>query len=171
MISFTTTVKKFGNQGEKTGWTYVLIPAATAQKLFPGNKKSFRVKGKLADSLIKGIAAMPMGDGSFILTLNATLRKSTGIRQGATIKVILEIDEEAPKIFPPFLECLQDEPEALQFFNSLPNGHRLYFSKWIASAKTTTTQAKRIAEAVNALSKGWGFDVMLRARKKITDLS
>ncbi len=112
---------------------------------------------------------MPMGDGSFILPLNAAMRKAAGVRHGATINVALAVDGEAPKIFPALLECLQDEPEALLFFNSLPNGHRLYFSRWIASAKTTTTQAKRIAGAVNALSKGWGFDVMLRARKKIKD--
>ena len=169
MVCFSTTIKKFGSQGEKTGWTYVLLAATQAQKLFPGNKKSFRVKGKLDNYFIKGIAVLPMGDGSFILPVNATMRKATGIRQGATIKVELEIDAERPELFPALLECLQDEPQALRFFNSLPNGHRLYFSRWIASAKTTPTQAKRIALAVNALSKCWGFDIMLRAQKKLKE--
>ena len=47
MVSYSTTILKFDEQGEKTGWTYIVIPSAIAQKLKPGNKKSFRVKGKL----------------------------------------------------------------------------------------------------------------------------
>lgn len=43
-VQFTTTIHKFDKQGEKTGWTYFEIPADLAQKLKPGNKKSFRVK-------------------------------------------------------------------------------------------------------------------------------
>ncbi len=45
MLKFTTTIKKFDKQGEKTGWTYIEIPAAIAQQLNPENRKSFRVKG------------------------------------------------------------------------------------------------------------------------------
>ncbi|HVF97457.1 MAG TPA: YdeI/OmpD-associated family protein, partial [Flavisolibacter sp.] len=51
-------------------------------------------------------------------------------------------------------------------FESLTKGHRLYFSKWIESAKTEPTKAKRIAMAVNALAKGWGYPEMMRANKK-----
>jgi hypothetical protein len=41
MVQFTTTIKQFGKQGEKTGWTYIEIPADIAEKLIPGNKKGF----------------------------------------------------------------------------------------------------------------------------------
>ena len=44
MIKFTATILKFDKQGEKTGWTYIIIPSEMAQQLYPGNKKSFRVK-------------------------------------------------------------------------------------------------------------------------------
>ena len=33
MIHFTTIIKKFNDQGEKTGWTYIEIPATIAEKL------------------------------------------------------------------------------------------------------------------------------------------
>ncbi|MEI9933349.1 MAG: YdeI/OmpD-associated family protein [Ferruginibacter sp.] len=55
-----------------------------------------------------------------------------------------------------------DEPEALAFFNTLPNGHKNYFGGWIRSAKTEETKTKRIAQAVNALSKGYRFNIMIR---------
>ena len=35
MVQFTTTIHKFEKQGEKTGWTYVEIPADIAGQLVP----------------------------------------------------------------------------------------------------------------------------------------
>ena len=69
MISFTTTIQKFGRQGEKTGWTYIEIPGELSELLNPGVKKSYRVKGKLDKYPIKAVALLPMGDGSFIMLL------------------------------------------------------------------------------------------------------
>jgi hypothetical protein len=43
--------------------------------LRPGNKKSFRVKGKIDAHPIRGIALLPMGGGRFIMALNAEMRK------------------------------------------------------------------------------------------------
>jgi len=63
MIDFTTTILQFGQQGEKTGWHYIEIPADIAQQLKPGNKKSFRVKGKLDHFSFSGVALLPMGGG------------------------------------------------------------------------------------------------------------
>ena len=65
-----------------------------------------------------------------------------------------------------FLECLRDEPVAFDFFNTLPGSHQRYFSKWIDSAKTEQTKARRIAQAVTALAKGFGYGEMLRSLKK-----
>ena len=45
MIHFNAVIKKFNEQGEKTGWTYIEIPEEIASKIKPGYKKSFRVKG------------------------------------------------------------------------------------------------------------------------------
>ena len=75
MIRFAAVIKKFNSQGEKTGWTYIKIPAAIAEELKPGNKKSFRVKGSLDEYLFEGIALLPMGNGGFIMALNAAIRK------------------------------------------------------------------------------------------------
>ena len=44
MVRFTATIKRFAEQGEKTGWTYIDVPVALAEKLQPGNKKGFRVR-------------------------------------------------------------------------------------------------------------------------------
>ncbi len=162
MVQFVTTILQFEEQAEKTGWTYIHIPVAVAQQLKPGNKKTFRVKGSLDNYLFKGIALMPMGGGDFIMALNATIRKEIKKRKGAMIRVQLEVDKSP--VLPPaeFIDCLVDEPKALAFFNKLPKSHKNYFIKWIESAKTEPTKTKRIAQAVNALSKGCQFGPMIR---------
>jgi len=170
MVKFTATLLQFKEQqGEKTGWTYIDIPVDLAQKLKPGNKKSFRVKGKLDEYAIKAVALMPMGGGKFIMAVNATMRKGIGKRKGAMIKVQLEEDKKGLQLSKEMLECLEDEPKAIAHFKTLPRGHQQYFSNWIQSAKTEPTKTKRIALAVSALAKGWGFGEMIRAEKAKKD--
>ncbi|HNP23387.1 MAG TPA: YdeI/OmpD-associated family protein [Panacibacter sp.] len=170
MIEFTTSILKFGQQGEKTGWTYIVIQADLAQQLMPGNKKSFRVKGKLDDYKIEGIALIPMGGGDFIMALNADMRRALKKKQGAMITARLEVDTKPLKISVDFMTCLNDEPKARDFFKTLAKSHQNYFSKWIESAKTEGTKTKRIALAVNALSKQWDYGTMIREDKKNRNL-
>lgn len=167
MIQFSTVIKQFENQGEKTGWTYIDIPKTIAEKLKPGNKKSFRIKGKLDDYEFRGVALIPMGGGDFIMALNAAIRKSIGKRRGAKLQVQLQADDDyVIEPAPEFQDCLSDEPLAVDYFESLAKSHQRYFINWIDSAKTDPTKIKRIAQAVSALSKRQGFGEMIRALKK-----
>ena len=166
MIQFNAVIKKFAKQGEKTGWSYIEIPEDIAVKIKPDYKKSYRVKGSLDSYKIERTSLIPMGGGSFIIPINATIRKELGKRQGAIIKVSLAEDARPVQIEKTFLICLADEPSALEFFNSLPGSHRKYFSKWIESAKTEETKANRIARAVTALSRKLGYGEMLRIGKE-----
>ena len=165
MVKFSTTILKFDSQGEKTGWTYIIIPAKIAQQLNPGIKKSFRVKGKLDEFIIEKVALMPMGEGDFIMAVNAAMRKGIRKQKGATLKIELEVDKSP--ILPPseLIECMADEPEALKYYNSLPQGHRNYFTKWIDSAKTDATKAKRIALVIKTMLRKMDFGAMLREER------
>jgi hypothetical protein len=165
MISFTAMLKQFAQQGEKTGWTYLEVPADIAQGLRPGNKKSFRVKGKLDNFQIKSVALIPMGGGNFIIAVNEAMRRGTGKRKGAMLHVQLEVDNKKQEHSKELLDCLQDEPKALAYFKTLAPSHQQYFSKWIKSAKTEGTKTKRIAQAVIALAKGLHYGLMLRSLK------
>jgi len=169
MIHYSTSILKFDSQGEKTGWTYIVLPGDIVQQLKLGNKKTFRVKGLLDNFPIKQVAVMPMGDGSFILPINATMRKGTKKSKGAILKVQLTEDKDKYQLNETFVTCLGDEPKAFSFFKSLPVSHQNYFSKWIEAAKTETTQAKRITMAVNALAKKMGYPEMLRWEKAKKD--
>ena len=124
MVQFSTTILQFAQQGEKTGWTYITIPEKIAQQLKPGNKKSFRVKGKLDDFKISGVALLPMGGGAFIIPINATIRKGIHKRHGAMLKVQLQEDEKGFVFNKDFIGCLDDEPKAKEFFQSLSGSHQ-----------------------------------------------
>jgi Domain of unknown function (DUF1905)/Bacteriocin-protection, YdeI or OmpD-Associated len=166
MIEFTATLKQFSEQGEKTGWTYIEIPVDLAEALKPGNKKSFRVKGKLDKYSIAHVALLPMGGGVFIMAVNATMRKGIGKKKGAMVKVKIEEDKNEFQFNKDFIECLADEPAADLFFKSLAGSHQRYFSKWIDEAKTEPTKTKRIAWAVTALSKKQGYPEMIRSHQR-----
>lgn len=164
MVKFIATIKRFDTaKGEKTGWTYIEVTPDIADKLKPGNKRSFRVKGKLDQFSIEGVALMPMGGGVFIMPMNVNMRKGTGKRHGAMLKVQLEEDKKPFKINKDFLDCMRDEPAALKFFQTLSPGHQRYFSNWIDSAKTEPTKTKRLAQAVSALAKKFDFGQMIRS--------
>lgn len=166
MICFSAIIKKFGDKGEKTGWTYIEIPAELAEQVSPKTKVSFLVKGKLDDIAINGISLLPMGGGNFIMPLKADVRKKLHKNKGSMLEVQLEKDEAPYQINADFLDCLKDMPEADANFNKLPFSHQKYFSKWIESAKTDSTKAKRIAQATEAMQHNLSYPEMIRKNGK-----
>lgn len=167
MVEFTTIILQFAAQGEKTGWSYIEIPADLAQQMKPGNKKSFRVRGTLDAFPVSGMALMPMGEGNFIMALKVEVRKGIHKHAGAMLQVGLEEDKDFKVEMPDDLqECFDFEPEAYAFFNSLAKSHREYFIKWIEGAKTNETRAKRIVNTMNAMLRKWSYNVMIREMRK-----
>jgi hypothetical protein len=167
VIEFKAIILQFDEQGEKTGWSYIAIPEHLAAQIKPGNKKSFRVRGMLDGFVIAGIALMPMGSGDFIMPLKAGIRKSIHKNAGAMLTVNIEEDVDYKVEIPDDLqECFDFEPEAFDFFNSLPKSHGNYFIKWINEAKTAETRAKRVVNTINAMLRKWRYNDMMRELKK-----
>jgi uncharacterized protein YdeI (YjbR/CyaY-like superfamily) len=107
-----------------------------------------------------------MGNGSFILPLNATIRKAINKKAGDKVSVALAVDERKIELNADLIKCLKDDPIAYEHFNSLAKSHQIYFSKWIESAKTSATKTKRITMAVMALSSRKGYPEMIRENKQ-----
>jgi uncharacterized protein YdeI (YjbR/CyaY-like superfamily) len=168
MLHIVTSIERFDKKGEKTGWHFVEISATQARKL-KDSKVSFRVKGTIDALTIQKTALIPMGNGDFILPLNATLRKAIGKKQGDKITLNLELDERKLILSPDLISCLKEDPAALQFFKSLPPSHQQYYSKWIESAKTSATKAKRIVMSMEGFGKKQGYGEMMRAYKDRID--
>ena len=162
MVQFTAVIEQAGEMGEKTGWSYVIVPPDIIAQLKPGFKKSFRVKGKLDAHSITQQALLPIGKGVFMMPLNASLRKAIHKNKGAMLRLSLEEDKKPLKVSAELLECLTDSPKAENKFRALPQSHQMYYSKWIESAKTIQTKAKRIGMTITAMEKNLTYGEMLR---------
>lgn len=161
MVEFKTILQKFGSRGEKSGWTYVGIPAKLAAKIKPRTKKSFRVKGKIDDCAFRG-ALMPMGGGDFIFAVKGEIRNKIKKFKGDAVVMKIEEDKAPPKLNKDLLACLAEDEKAKATFSKFAPSHKAYFSKWVDEAKTENTRAKRIAMSLQALSRGMDFGQMLR---------
>lgn len=167
MVHFKAEIEQFGELGEKTGWRYISIPQAIASQIKEGCKKSFRVKGRLDQIEISGLATMPMGDGDFIIALKTALRKSLKKEAGATILVQLEEDKDFRVEIPEDLElCLSDERRLLDNFMKLPMSHRNWYINWLNTAKTEVTRTKRIVKIISAMDREMTFSEMMREDKE-----
>ena len=166
MIQFKAEIERFAEMGEKTGWSYIFIPAALAQQLKANCKKSFRVRGKLDQVAIGGVATVPMGEGDFIIALKATLRKALKKEAGAVVEVHLEEDEGFEIKMPEdLILCLSDEVALLNRFTALPKSHQNWYINWLNSAKTEPTRTKRIVKIVSAMDREQTFGEMMREDK------
>lgn len=162
LVSFTAIMEKFGKQGEKTGWTYVAVPFDIAEKLQPSNRKSFRVKGFLDKVAITGIALLPMGEGNFIMPLKTELRRQLKKTHGDELLLRIEMDKEEYQLNTDLVECLAEDPAAAKNFYAIPRSHQNYYSKYIDSAKTEPTKAKRISQVIHAMINQLDYGEMLR---------
>ena len=171
MISFKAELQKFYAMGEKTGWTYIQVPAKLAQKLNPDSKRSFRIKGSIDAHPIKCVALVPMGEGNYIMPVNASMRKAIKKIHGASVEMKMERDESEIKLSPSMLACLKDVPSAFTYFKGLPLSHQHWFSNWVNAAKTEPTKVKRIATIVRACEQLLSFPEMMKAYRDERDLT
>lgn len=165
MFSFKSFIQKFANKGEKTGWTYIDIPQDIILKLKLKNKKEFRIKGVMDDVAFERLAVYPIGDGNFIIAINAELRKKLGKKEGAMLSVKFELDKSEALKSQELLDCLKDDKIALKQFNSLLLSHQNYFHRYIYTAKGADTKAGRIVNTINAMHQKLNFGKMIRSLK------
>jgi len=165
-ICFEGQIKKMGKKGEKTGWIFLDISAKDALRLNASVKGIYQVCGTIDHLPIYQVSIFPMGDGHFILPINAGMRQKLKKRVGATIVAELDVDN-SPYVFNvDFQSCLNDNALALEFFESLAPSNRKYFDKYISSAKTDSTKVRRLAMVLEALEKKMDYGAMIRRNKK-----
>lgn len=135
----------------KCGWTYTIIP-----EIQPDPNAPFgwvKVRGSIDGYEIRNYHLMPSGEGDLLLAVKSEIRKKIKKQAGDCVHITLYPDNEPIEIPEEFLLCLQDDSEALQFFNSLNKNEQEKYVKWIYSAKTEQTKVNRIAETLVGLSK------------------
>ncbi len=136
----------------KGGWTYARIPEILQDKNAPFGW--VKVMGGIDGYEIKNYNLMPMGDGQLFLPVKAAIRKKIGKEAGDWVQVVLYPDNVPFEVPDELLQCLEDEPAALKFFNTLSDSEKKYYTEWIYSAKKEQTKISRLAATVNRLANG-----------------
>jgi len=142
----------------KGGWTYTLIPEIPPDPHAPFGW--VRVRGTIDGVEIRDYHLMPWYGGSELLFLSvkAALRKRIKKEAGETIHVVLYRDDDPLEVPDELLACIADDAEARRFFDSLTDGERHRFVKWIYSAKGEKTRVERMAKTVAALAEHKKFE-------------
>ncbi|MBC7861671.1 MAG: DUF1905 domain-containing protein [Bacteroidia bacterium] len=142
-------LEKFHGKG---GWTFARIPEIVKDK-----KTSFgwvKVRGTIDGYEIRKYHLMPMGNGKLFLPVKAEIRKKIGKKEGDKVHIILYPDNEPLEVPEEMLVCLQDEPRALKFFNSISESEQKYYIQWVYSAKKEETKIDRLAKTIDRLLMG-----------------
>lgn len=142
-------LEKFHGKG---GWTFARILDISKDKKLPFGWK--KVKGTIDGYEIKKYHLMSMGGGKLFLPVKAEIRKKIKKQEGDLVHILLYPDNDPLEVPEEMLLCLQDEPEALKFFNSLSESERKFYIQWVYSAKKEETKIDRLAKTINRLLKG-----------------
>ena len=167
MVTIKAIIKRYSRNGEKTGWSYVDISAAQANKIKADYKRSYKVKGFIDELAISQIAMIPMGGGTFIIPIKAAIRKKIGKEEGDKVVLKLEEDLKEYQLDKELVLCLKDEPIAYGKFKKLPKSYQNYYSKWVGSAKTPETKSRRIGIVINVMLNDQTMAEMLKANREL----
>lgn len=136
----------------KGGWTYVVLDDIKKPK-----GKGFawtKVKGTIDGYKIAQYHLMSMGEGRLFLPIRGEIRKAIKKREGDTVHIILYPDTDPVPVPVELQLCLDSEPEAGHFFNTLTEGQQLAYIKWINAAKTEDTKVKRLTKTIENMLAG-----------------
>ena len=136
----------------KGGWTFARIPEILQDKKAPFGW--VKVRGTIDGYEIRKCHLMPMGNGNLFLPVKAEIRKKINKKEGDIVHVILFKDDEPLEIPEEMLLCLEEEPQALTFFNKLTESEQKFYIQHIYSAKKEETKIVRLAKTINKLVKG-----------------
>ncbi|MEL7273928.1 MAG: YdeI/OmpD-associated family protein [Pseudomonadota bacterium] len=113
-----------------------------------------RVEGEIADVPVRG-AWMPVGDGRRYFIVSPDIKKNTGLDVGDLVEMRFRIDDKDYVDVPLALElAIKGDDTAAQNWDALTAGKKRMFTNHVASAKTAPTEAKRVAEAMQAIRQG-----------------
>lgn len=97
-----------------------------------------------------------MGLDCHIIGLTQKVRSVIHKNPGDTVHVVIKQDVENRTVEIPkdFMDLLERNPEAKDYFNKLSYTNRKEYVLWITGAKKSETRERRLLESIEKLSKG-----------------
>jgi len=118
-----------------------------------GSSKRPPVRVTLGDYTYRSTVAVMSGE--YMLPVSAENREGAGVVAGDEVDVDIELDTEPREVTVPrdFMEALDRDAGARQFFDGLSYSNKLRHVLSIEDAKTPETRERRIAKAVGMLAE------------------
>lgn len=129
--------------------TYIQIPFDVEKEF---GSKRVKVKASFDGVEYRG-SIVKMGLPCYMLGMTKAIRNQIGKEAGESVFVEVEKDEEVRAIELPedFKLDLEQNKDALKFYESLSYSCKKKYYQWITSAKKAETREKRIVEAISRL--------------------
>lgn len=150
--TFETPVERFGVGKTKVLWYTVIFLPDKFQKDLPFDKfPRLRVEGEIEEVPIQN-AFIPTGDGRYYLIVSPKVLKEAEVEVGDVVRVRFRVADQNHVEVPPNLQqAIEAEANGLKAWDMLTPGKKRMLAQHVLSAKTPKTQAKRVAEALEAL--------------------
>ena len=122
---------------------YAGVPFESA-KIF-GTRKAIRIKATF-DGKMYRMSLLPHGNCTHWLHLRKEIRDAIGKEEGDTVSIVIEKDENPPKIeIPEYLEWLfENEPEMLKAFKKMSYSAKKFWIGFIEEPKSGDAKVKRV---------------------------
>jgi hypothetical protein len=133
------------------GGGYVRIPFDVEQAF---GKKRVQVSATFDGEPYCGLLVR-MGEPWHILIILKGIREKIGKDFGDEVEVTIEEDNQ-PRVIeipPDLAAALEQDPQALAFFDSLAFTHRREYVNWINEAKQETTRQNRVTKTIEMLKE------------------
>jgi hypothetical protein len=144
-IRFTASLVKQGAR------CWIVLPDEAAQLW--GERAHHYLAGEIAGRPFRG--RTEQHNHQMILPVGAAWLRDSGIQPAQ--EVACELCLESPlleELSDEIREAIQADPQAQAFFEGLAPFYRKNYLRWIESARTPVTRARRIAEMVTCLREG-----------------
>lgn len=127
-------------------------------KIYP----RLRVEGEIADVPVRG-AWMPAGDGRRYFIVSPDIKANTGLDVGDEVEMRFRVDDQDHVDVPAALSAaLKSDDAASAQWDMLTAGKKRMYTNHVFSAKTASTEQRRVDEAMAAIIEG----ITLRDLKK-----
>lgn len=125
-----------------------------------------RVEGEIAEVPVRG-AWIPVGDGRRYFIVSPTVRANTGLDVGDEVEMRFRIDDQDHVDIPQALDtALGADPDLRVKWDRFTSGKKRMFSHHVASAKSPTTEQRRVSEALLAIQEGITIRDMQERKKR-----
>ena len=157
--AFEAPIEKFGVGKKRVVWYNVLIaPPDICAQLPLGEFPRLRVEGEIADIPVAN-AFMPTGDGRHYVIVAPNVLKNGNARLGDYVEMRFRIaDQDHVDVPTELANAIAAKRGAADVWEALTPGKKRMLAQHVHSAKTPPTRAKRVQEAVDALT-GHGGDL------------